>query len=217
MRKLFLCLGVLLLLGSSLALSACRAPTAGDLQKRLAREIKGINSYHGQMEMRIASGDSVDRYEAEQWYLAPGHYRVDVRLPHGLGQRFITDGEVTHIFEEELEEWFQVENTAEHSPRPPFLLSSYWENFLDARHIALLGSEKMEKRTYYLLEVIPRDANPFREKEIFWLDSKTLMPMRIETYDDQGNLRAELVFHEIRLNSKIEMDVFAVEIPEEPS
>ena len=211
MRKLFLGLCLILLLASSLALAACRAPTEGDLQAKLAREIKGIKSYHGQMEMRIAGADSVERYEAEQWHVAPGHYRVDVRLPHGMGQRFITDGTVTHIYEEELEEWFQVDNTAEHSPRPPFLLSSYWDNFLEARQVTLLGSEKLERRTYYLLEVIPRDANSFREREIFWLDSRTLMPMRIETYDEQGGLRAELVFHEIRLNPKLDMDVFGVE------
>ena len=215
MRIKILCLGLLLLL--SLSLAACRPPNEEDLRARMGREIGKVESYHAVMEMRIAGMESVERYQAEQWHVAPDHYRVDVGLPHGMGQRFITDGAVTIIYEEELEEWFQVDNTSEHNPRPPFLLTSYWENFLDSRQITLLGSEKMERRTYYRLEVVPRDANDFREKEIFWLDSKTLMPIRIETYDSQGDLRAELLFKEIVLNPKIEMDIFTVEIPEEPS
>ncbi len=209
MRGKFFLLWLLLLL--PLTLSACRTPTEKDLQARLTRDIKNITSYHAIMEMRIAGRESVERYEAEQWYLSPQYYRVDVGLPHGMGQRFITDGAVTHIYEEELEEWFQVDNDSEHNPEPPFLLSSYWQNFLDSRQITLLGTEKLEKRTYYRVEVIPRDSNSFRDKEVFWLDTKTLMPMQIKTYDDQGKLRAELVFKEIVLNPKIEMDVFAAE------
>jgi outer membrane lipoprotein-sorting protein len=214
MRKQGLISGFLLLLAAAFSLTACRAPTEGDLQARLARETRNIKSYHARMELRIAAdGASVERYEAEQWHLAPDHYRVDVGLPHGTGQRFITDGSFTYIYEEELKEWFKVENIAEHSPRPPFLLSSYWDNVLEARQVTLLGTEKLEKRTYYLLEVLPRDANAFREKEIFWLDTKTLMPLRIETYDEAGDLRAELVFREIRLNTKLDMEVFAAEGP----
>jgi outer membrane lipoprotein-sorting protein len=207
-KTLFLCFLVLL----PLLLPGCRAPSEKDLRNRLSKEIANVQSFHALMEIRIATRDSVERYEVEQWYLAPQRFRVDVGLPHGSGQRFITDGVVTNIYEEELKEWFQVDNASEHNPTPPFLLTSYWQNFLDSREMTLLGKEKLEQRTYYRVEVTPRDANAFREKEIFWLDSKTLMPMRIETFDEKGELRAELVFKEITLNPELEGDIFDVEI-----
>lgn len=207
-KTLFLCFLLLL----PLLLSGCRAPSEKGLRDGLSKEINNVKSFHALMEIRIAARDSVERYEVEQWFLAPQLYRVDVGLPHGSGQRFITDGVVTHIYEEELKEWFQVDNASEHNPTPPFLLTSYWQNFLDSREMTLLGKEKLEQRTYYKVEVIPRDTNEYREKEIFWLDSKTLMPMRIETYDAKGELRAELVFKEIVLNPRIDEAVFDAEI-----
>ncbi len=200
------------LLGLIVVLSGCGTPSTEKIKSDLSKKTNKVESYYALMEMQIKSRESVEKYEAEQWYLAPQNYRVDVGLPHGFAQRFISDGSITHIYEEELEEWFEVDHSADPYPAPPFLLSFYWTNFIDATNLELLGKEKLTQRSYYKVKVTPRDKSSVRQYEIFWLDTETLMPIRIETYDDEGELSAELFFKKIVINSKIEKDVF--EVPE---
>ncbi|HHX77365.1 MAG TPA: outer membrane lipoprotein carrier protein LolA [Firmicutes bacterium] len=189
-------------------LAGCREPTAAGIKSRLEKRMAELNSYHALSELRIKTDKTIKKYEAEQWYLDTGFCRVDVRLPEGTLQKFISDGNFIYIYEEELDEWFKADLDQEPYPIPPFMLPGYLQNILAAGRVEYLGKEKYDQGSYYKLEIEPCDASPMRKTEIFWLDTKTMLPVRIDTYGEDGELTAEHSFKEINLNIKLDEEIF---------
>ncbi len=204
MKRLYLAA----VLAMILLLVGCGEPTAASMKSRLEKRMPELDSYHALSELRIKTDKTIKKYETEQWYLGTGFCRVDVRLPEGTSQKFISDGLFTYIYEEELDEWFKADLDLEPYPVPPFMLRNYLQNILDADRAVYLGKEKYDQGSYFKLEVEPCDASLMRKTEIFWLDTKTLMPVRIETYGEDGELTAEHSFKEISLNTKFDEQIF---------
>lgn len=204
MKRLYLAA----VLAGMLLLAGCGEPTAASMRSRLEKRMTELDSYHALSELRIKTDKTVKKYETEQWYLATAFCRVDVRLPEGTSQKFINDGLFTYIYEEEPDEWFKADLALEPYPVPPFMLRDYLQNILDASRLCYLGKEKYDQGSYYKLEVEPCDPSLMRKTEIFRLDTKTLLPVRIETYGEDGELTAEHSFKEISLNTKLDEQLF---------
>ncbi|MDO9574342.1 MAG: outer membrane lipoprotein-sorting protein, partial [Candidatus Contubernalis sp.] len=79
---------------------------------------------------------------------------------------------------------------------------------LNARELNIVGEEKHENNSFYILEVIPREQTSHWFRETIWLEKKKLVPFMIEVYDDQGSQVSEFRYKEIVINEDINPELF---------
>lgn len=89
--------------------------------------------------------------------------------------------------------------------------------FLNDTNVTLLGVEKIDGRTTYLLEAIPKDKDGDYEliyKTKIWVDQETWMPLRYETYNGDGNRTMKFEARDLKVNTGVPDSEFKFEIPE---
>ncbi len=189
-----------------------------DGEKIVARALRNgtrLNSYYSSIEMSPA-GNEAQRYFVQTWFLAPARYRVEVFTTYiGEGppaQVFISDGERRWIYSPEVKDYYQLNPLSNGNlSASPFLLTSFLEQLAKAREVELLGIEKHDKRTYYLLKVFPEAVSRGYAWEKVWLEKRSLLPVKIQVYDEQDHLYQTITFKKIDLNPNLNEDTFRVE------
>ena len=190
-----------------------------DGEKIVARALRNgtkLKSYYSSLEIS-AKGNKASRYFVQTWFLAPARYRVEVFTSYiGEGppvQVFISDGERRYIYSPEIGDYYQLNPlfTGQMSSSP-FLLTSFLDELSEASKVDLLGIEKHDKRTYYLLKIIPQTVSRGHIWEKVWLEKRSLLPVKIQVYDEQDHLCQVITFKKIDLNPDLNEDTFRIDI-----
>ncbi len=176
---------------------------AGNIEKRMDR----VNTYHLKMDMEIFSSEAPRVYSIEQWFQSPDQYRMEM-IGGEARQVIISSGEDTWIYHPELKDYYRISGSLQEESHTPFLLSEFWENLLNARELNIVGEERHENNSFYILEVIPREQTSHWFRETIWLEKKKLVPFMIEVYDDQGSQVSEFRYKEIVINEDINPELF---------
>lgn len=215
-RRGFYLYGVLLpiLLTMQLLSYGCRAPlTRERLLRRIERTSRNLRSYHSILESEIY-GELRQRFYVEIWHLAPSYYRVEIESKwinsevEGSKQIFIADGEDVWFYHPELGEFYLLHDLVPDDKYPPFLLQSHWETLFSAQKITILGIEKKEKQSHYLIEVVPAEPVFNHAYEKLWLEARTLLPARIEIYGQNDLISRVITFKQTELNLEIDPALF---------
>ncbi len=96
---------------------------------------------------------------------------------------------------------------------PPSMMSQAWmgtdftnddfvkeSSMVDDYNHKLLGSEKIDDRDCYKIELIPKpDAAVVYSKILVWIDKKDYMQLRSEMYDDDGDLVNTILSSEFKI------------------
>ncbi len=183
--------------------------------ERALRNGTRLKSYYSSLEI-IPEGIEARRYFVQTWFLAPARYRVEVFTSYiGEGsptQVFISDGERRWIYSPEVEDYYLLNPLSNgNMSASPFLLTSFLEQLAKAREVELLGIEKQDKRSYYLLKIFPQTVSRGYAWEKVWLEKRTLLPVKIQVYDEQDHLCQTITFKKIDLNPDLTEDTFRID------
>lgn len=169
-----------------------------------------VKSYHIKAESKIFSGESSQVYQVEQWYQEPDSYRLEIK-DEDSEQILISTGGETWIYHSEMEDYYSLNSTDEDETQPPYLLTVFWENLINAAEIEILGKENISQGKVYLLRVTPGVQEVHWHTEKVWLDDKNFIPWKVEVYDDQGSPRLVFQYEEAVLNQEVDSGLFIVE------
>ncbi len=186
--------------------------TPDRIAHRIESKMEEIKSYHITGEVEIITPDTTQVYFLEQWFKEPDNYRLEMEGEDTSQVLVSAEGE-TWVYHPELEDYYRLSNYKEEVSSPPFILSDFWNNMLDAADIKILEEEKIQGESIYVLKVTPLDQDPHWHREKVWLDKKKLIPRVIEVYDDQDILRRIFRYQEVSFNQEIKDEVFCTNFP----
>lgn len=184
--------------------------------ERALRNKSKLKSYYGSLEVIPAGHDREKRHYVQIWFLAPASYRVEIFSSYlGDGppeQVFISDGEKRWIYSPEVEDYLMVNPLAgEEISSSPYLLNAFLEELANARQVELLGLENYENRSYYLLQLIPRQVARGHAWEKVWLERRSKLPVKIQVFDEQDSLVRTITYKKIDLNPKLNEELFNID------
>lgn len=182
------------------------------------RNEKKLKSYYGSLEVNPENSYAAQRYFMQIWYLAPASYRVEVFTSYlsdePPAQLLISDGESRWLHSPELGDYYHISPLPDSKTSlPPFLLNYFLQEIDQAREVELIGIEKDDHGTYYLLHVIPQGMTRGHAWEKIWLEKRSLLPVKVQVFDEQDRLERTITYKKLELNPGLNIELF--QIPEQ--
>lgn len=192
-----------------LVFSGCGGGKISDYDKMQKRLVE-MTSYICEADIKYISPKTENTYKAKQWVLSDGRYKIETTEPEEVkGNIILYDGNLLWQYNPKLESKISL-NTPDKPERVQINIFTFLSNMVNSQDVGV-ESSSMDKSLYTVFEAkIPGNSKYFAHEKL-WLDNETLNPARLEIYDTEGEMRAEVVFSSFEYNPKIEDDVFVLD------
>ncbi len=190
----------------TITLSGCTTDKLNhDIYSRIYQRYSDIKSYTAVIDVTVYSNVKEGKYTLKQYYKAPGSYRVDVLRPEnmtGSGCMFYEDG--LYLYSngngEKLDGYIP-------SDKNYMFLVDFFENYYKGEETAAAVTKDISGEQTVLTSMAAGE-NEYRFCQKLWIDNKTCLPAKLETFDINNKPVISVVFTEFELNPKINDDVF---------
>lgn len=180
-----------------------RAQSAGEIIERMEEVMRGEANY-AEMTMRIER----PRYEREvsmrSWALGEDYSLILITAP--------ARDRGTVFLKRENEIWNYIPNIDRTIKMPPSMMSQSWmgsdftnddlvreSSTVDDYDHQILREETIDGRESWVLELIPKPDTPIVwGKVLVWIDKQECLQLRMENYDQSGELANTMEFLDIR-------------------
>jgi len=126
-------------------------------------------------------------------------------------QIIVTDGEVVWTYSKErnqvIIDWLK---SSEENPLPKDLLFKYSEDY----EPHLVGEETLDGRKTYVLNLVPKEEEPFIKSMKIWVDAEKWLTVKIVQVDINDNVNTYVVKN-IKENLKLDPALFTFTVPED--
>ncbi|AKB27199.1 hypothetical protein MSSIT_0480 [Methanosarcina siciliae T4/M] len=131
----------------------------------------------------------------------------------------VSDGDFQWIYSSESETVFKAETSDDFDGLKlfePDVYAGFLNGFvLSGRSPSILGTENIDGKSVYLLELSPSGNNEsLQSKSRIWVDSENWMFLGYELYDSKGNVYLDMEIRDLRLNTGIPDSEFEFNIPD---
>ncbi|MDD3041642.1 MAG: outer membrane lipoprotein-sorting protein [Methanosarcinaceae archaeon] len=205
---------VLLLIALTLFISGCQENmSAEEIATKMQEKEEGIEDYSYTMYMTTyLNGEKAMESEMATMYRKPN-------LMKSIGKEgdeevtVVSDGEFVWSYNPgtNMVTKIKLPDTGE-SPEINYL--AIVQDFLNESEVSLPGTEEIDGRPAYLLELSPKENEQLIGKTKVWVDKETWMPTRIELYDNRESLISEVELRDLEINTGIPESEFVFEVPE---
>ncbi len=137
-------------------------------------------------------------------YLQDGNkYRIETD-----SQEIVTDGTTVWTFSKKSEQVIiDVLETSDENPMPKNLLFKYSEEYKPI----FVAEEEIDGHKTYLLNLVPKDEEPFIKSMRIWVDTDDWFTRKIEQVDINDNVNTYMVAN-IQKNVKLDASIFSFEV-----
>lgn len=217
---LLLVLLLALLLGGGLGLAGrlnCRessSPSVSRLRQALEDRLGSLESYY--LRCRVVPVGSGERasFLVEIWRSLPDRSRVEVTRLEGREQVglqvLVMDGSRAYYYDPSLGDFYAVRGRDPVMPAPSTTLEQFWTGLLEAPRMELLAESTSTRHRYYVFEVHPLRPHRHCAVERVWLEADSLLPVRVESYDEHRRLTQVAVFELLQVNPVLAAALFEV-------
>lgn len=185
---------------------------ADSVLREIEEKKERAGSYYALQEIEYIGKPGNRKYVVEQWFRAPGDYRMEINMESVTGQMdgrqvIVKTGGEVYINNPELDGFYRFYPMGK-PELPGFLLEDYWKTVVNAPEAELKYKEKRKGREYYVWEIRPGEPDRERVKEKIWLEKDSLVPYRVEVYDGREVLTRLITFKETRLGMELPDSLF---------
>lgn len=216
---LLLLLGLLCGLGFAgwrIVKSAGHADPGAGIRRRMQDNISAMVSYHARFKTTPVGQDGERSYSVEIWKEIPHRFRLEMTTCEQGKQDSIEvivgDADGVYLYDSESGEFLSAAGMVE-GEIDAASLEDYWRSISESAAFQYLSEESGSRHSYYQIEIIPAEPHRFRVSERIWLEKRTLMPVRIESFDLAGCLTQVTVFEMLQLNLPLEAALFEIDPP----
>ena len=196
------CIAVISFIVLAMSLGACKKTDGHNDYREIYERYNKMTSYSATAEVTVRNERTENSYVARQLFLAPDKFLNEVITPKEIeGSGFVFragelalksgTGQDIEIYDVPLL------NVGVLS------VNSFFESYYKSEETAVLTSGgAFEESTILECFLSSKNKNRFRQR--LWVDNKTYLPLKMETYDIENNPVVTVVFREFDRNCKID-------------
>ncbi|MFI3173595.1 MAG: hypothetical protein R3Y53_00155 [Bacillota bacterium] len=148
-------------------------------------------------------------YETQQDVKITGEYRLELTAPDSVkGNYTLFDGERICQFNESLQSNI-IHDVPESQSRNELFLNCFIENYLKSEGVAVSASTLDESKCIVLEAVVPNNESTISFEKL-WIDSETLLPVRLSLYDTNNEERYRIDYNEFTYNPEFDESIFVI-------
>lgn len=189
-----------------ISLAACGTKSGHDAYKEIYKRYNALNSFYAEVEITVRNARSENTYCARQFYKSPDAYSIAVDSPEELGG----SGYVMRGGETLVKSGFgKSENLGVCSPsaRNVVFITDFFEEYYKSEETSVSTAGGMNEKTT-VLSCFVKDGTESRFSRSLWIDNKTFLPVKLETYDINGKPTVTVNYKEFKRNCDIEDKFF---------
>ncbi len=222
-KKLWLALGVLLVLGISLA-GCGNQITAEEIIARMQETVESTEDAHAVVSVSVNAQGIDMSATAEVWEKTPGMFRAEVLEASEaelIGSTMVSDGQQAWFFDPTLNRVMVGPAGEMETPLPQEMLSSMQEaiqKILDVSDVSLEGQEAVAGREAYKLILIPKEGTdgglfPGEGTSTLWVDKEKWIILKA-TYEGSAFGQGFMEVQSFELNPGLADSLFRFAVPE---
>jgi len=188
---------IMLALMCCLMCIGCGKKTLNEIQSDIVNKYLELNAYETIMDVRVYSNKNTREYQMKQTYSSPNIYSSEVLKPVEIkGVKSIFDGEILTVLNPNIPDEKIFENYNVPAENPLFL-SCFLNRYFNKDNRSVEGNNNF---TIMKGQMINNDMAI--NKGELTIDNKTKLPIKLEYYDVNGNLKIDIIYNEFKFNSK---------------
>ncbi len=148
-------------------------------------------------------------YETKQDVKITGEYRLELLSPENVkGNYTLFDGEQICQYNASLASNI-IHDVPESQSRNELFLNCFIKNYLKSEGVAVSAATLDESRCVVLEAVVPNNGSSIASEKL-WVDSETLLPIRLSLYDINNEERYRIEYNEFTYNPEFNESIFTI-------
>lgn len=206
MRK-FLFLAMVLL-----TLTACSEEVETSTYEKIHEKLISMESFSYNAEVKYISNKGETEYEVNILGKSTGEYKMETISPKSAkGSIILFDGKMIWQYNPKIDGKISSESSDKQA-RSEILISSFVENYIKTKNGAVKSGSFDESKCTVLDAEINGKSKIFSQEKL-WVDNDTLIPIKLEIYDNEQKTRAVVVFKDFKYNPNIPENTFKKTFP----
>ena len=159
----------------------------------LKEYILNISSYEAELEVTVYSNKTTNKYKLKQLYCKPNFIKQVVKEPSNIENlTIIYDGNSIKIENTNLS-LSKIYKDYKYINENTICLNSFIDNYN-------YNSKNYETENEYIFENY-NDYNNYNVKQKLYIDKNKKVPIKMEIYDNNKNIKVYIKYNEIKLNN----------------
>jgi len=186
------------------AVSCGKNSNAGKIRKLY----ENIESYTAEISVTVNSNRTSKTYSIFQYYRSPDSYREDMILPDGgIGARYIFANGSAALIPPNGSGAVTLDGGRLAENKNFMFLPDFFAGYYNSQGTKITaGGDLSGSMTVLELPLSGNNVHRFYQK--LWMDDKTCLPVKLETYDINMNPMITAVYKEFKLNEKLNDSIF---------
>ena len=192
----------------TISLAACSFGGNEDIHARIYRKYSEIQSFSAVLEVTVTTEKTENTYTVKQYYAAPDKFREDILSPETIaGMTYIFANGTISIFPPVDCDGISME--IDQTNRNYTFIPEFFERYFNSDYaiIAVSVDDSTDDITT-VLEVILDGNNFYRASQKLWICNQTAQPLKLKTFNSNGDVLISAIFIEFNLNDRIDGDLF---------
>ncbi len=177
-----------------------------DIYSEIYEKYNDMKSYTAEAEVTVISNSTSKQYTMRQYYTADGKYKTEILQPQNIagtscvfvgGDVYLNSAFGAHTL---LEQYIP-------SDKDCLFIPDFFSGYYRSEENAVTSVSDLSGTQTKLTSLLD-GSNRYRFEQSLWVDNKTLLPSRMETYDVNGDMVLQVVFRDFKYNDKIDASVF---------
>ncbi len=153
------------------------------------------------------SGQKV--YETKQYFDADGRYRLELTAPSDVaGNYTVFDGERIAQYNPRIQSSL-IHNVPASRQRNELFLGQFIKNYLQSEGVSVQTASLDESRCTVLEALIPQAQQDLASEKL-WVDTETLLPVRLVIYNTAGEECYRLDYTDFVYNPELDEELFTI-------
>ena len=185
-----------------MSLCSCKGSSTHDNYKEIYKRYNDMGSFSATAEITFNNGQTSASYTVKQLYKAPKSFALTVISPKnsaGFGYS-IQDGNIFIKSESGQMAEFDITSPKE---RSSIDIVSFFEEYYKSEETSVATDNGLSGETTVLSCYLPHSGEQ-RFLQKLWIDNKTYLPVKLETYNTKEEAVVTVVYTEFERNCKIE-------------
>lgn len=188
---------------------ACKKAEPLSQLEQVQKQLLEMDGYTTMATLTRFSNKVETVYETKQDVKITGEYRLELLSPENVkGNYTLFDGERICQYNGSLQSNI-IHDVPESQSRNELFLHSFMANYLSSEGVAVSTATIDESRCVVLEAVVPDNENTICFEKL-WVDSETLLPVRLSLYDINNEERYRIDYNEFTYNPDFDETIFVI-------